>query len=1195
MTVTISYSDASDGRIRSNSSAYATALSGNNLDVDTTTNSFGTWGQSRTTNLYTIYQYFARFPYTLDSDSLIVSAYFAFTGSVSNETGVDRDLEVREYNWGTVVNTSDWRTPTQLGNLIQLAESRDAQTVSGGQRLRCGSEELTDRLDTTGEVRVVVCSSRNRKENTPSSREFTQLRTADYSGTASDPALVYATIPISTLDRYLGAQAQLSDGTHMVLEHDAQQDPDNAILLRHHDGTSASTVATLSKDELGNLHGRGAQAAALTVDDDDNIYVVGRAAFTRHSLTVQPFVKQSGYSWSAGTIRQVALSSYTGSRLNNTAVGWHNTGSGGTLLAVASHESATNSGVEMSYALLDCSVLLAGSGTVVRDSGSAYGAGLIRNVSSAGFHNFQNETGSMLDLCATPGSDTRGWLVSTDRQHILGSRGAVSVTRYVLNPGGDGFAEVNNTASSPTYATKDPQAKLRVVGVNATEFVVVSADEDAGAGLTVTHWQHTGSSFNLLARAYLDAESLSTMPTAGALAAASTWDAIYDSVSHGVWVYYFDQGNDQRLMRTHVNLDTGLAGQDETEVNSSVGASGSTNHAIRVHRGSAQGLQVLVTVANETSGGTHTTTYVVDQLNVAPSKPSLVSKANFDATNEAEFEWTFNDPGDTQSAYQLQINDSTGTSAYDTGKTVSSDNNHTLPASSLTNPGDWQWRVRTWDALDEVSPYSDFGDFSTSASGTVTIVNPDGDNPDDVQTDSYQIDWSVSGTTQAEYRVVVVRTSDSSELVNTGWVASAATSYEITGMQTEVEYEVQLTVRDGSAVETNTATRLITPNYSNPPVPAVTVAAVNSGGYVDVMTENPEIGEELDAAADGTFETGVGDWETTNGTLEQTSAQAFEDDFSGLLTVTGSPSETTLRATQPNWVTVVPGRQYTVNFQAYSPSGYSDLAQAITWYDESDTLVSTSSNSSAITSGLWIDRTGVFYAPLTAESASYGPTLASSPPSGTVLYVDELQMLNASDQPPTAVNEIYRRVAGSGTAYVLLGTTEANGTFRDYTARSGVSYEYFVRAVASDDRYADSATATLSTPLALQGVWVHDPADPRGTVEQYAYGRAARSTGLEMSQQPQHFAGRQDPVTDYGEHRVITYQISIAVPHGSSWGDDLERLQWFAQARRVLVLRDNRGRGGHGSLSGYGETDQTWGTQVRFSFTVVDREETTVA
>ena len=52
----------------------------------------------------------------------------------------------------------------------------------------------------------------------------------------------------------------------------------------------------------------------------------------------------------------------------------------------------------------------------------------------------------------------------------------------------------------------------------------------------------------------------------------------------------------------------------------------------------------------------------------------------------------------------------------------------------------------------------------------------------------------------------------------------------------------------------------------------------------------------------------------------------------------------------------------------------------------------------------------------------------------------------AGDRPLPVGNEIYRRRAGTGEPWVLLAEIEPDGTYRDYTAPSGVPLEYMARA-----------------------------------------------------------------------------------------------------------------------------------------------------
>lgn len=137
--------------------------------------------------------------------------------------------------------------------------------------------------------------------------------------------------------------------------------------------------------------------------------------------------------------------------------------------------------------------------------------------------------------------------------------------------------------------------------------------------------------------------------------------------------------------------------------------------------------------------------------------------------------------------------------------------------------------------------------------------------------------------------------------------------------------------------------------------------------------------------------------------------------------------------------------------------------------------------------------------------------------------------------------------------------------------------------------YTDSSSATTS--LSLLGVWIHDPLDAEGTVRNYLYGRSSRSTSIEVEAASLVYAGRTYQVTEYGEHQRDEYSVSIDVPHGETWASDLADLEAFAEARRTLCFRDNRGRQMFGTLSGYGESDEDGGTAVRLTFSRVDYDE----
>jgi hypothetical protein len=137
--------------------------------------------------------------------------------------------------------------------------------------------------------------------------------------------------------------------------------------------------------------------------------------------------------------------------------------------------------------------------------------------------------------------------------------------------------------------------------------------------------------------------------------------------------------------------------------------------------------------------------------------------------------------------------------------------------------------------------------------------------------------------------------------------------------------------------------------------------------------------------------------------------------------------------------------------------------------------------------------------------------------------------------------------------------------------------------------YTDSVPVTAE--LALQGLWVHDPQDPSGTVKNYPYGRAQRSSGLSTDQTALMFAGRSNPVVDFGEHQTAQMSAQIDLPESTDRDVKVEELQEFAVARRTICVRDNRGRKFFGAIDDVNDSDEDWGTRVGMKILRVDYSE----
>lgn len=846
MTVNIIYGDATDGYLSSAQGNYTNSRNGINLAA-TTASGTVYYGESWDSPNYFHHQGFMRWSYVATPGEVVTSAVMRVRHAVINASDIPRWLEFRRYDWGASVDVADWRNAAALSALDWYATVWDAHTAIG-KHSYAGSTQLVGKLnaDGTQTLGMVLVSGRQRQGNIPTKDETSAVWAADTAGTADDPALIYTTVPRSTLVRMGAAQARLSDGSWVYLESNGVE-PSPTVTLKRNDGTASATLAAVpigtSGSDFGGTDGVGSQSMALVVDAADNIYVIGRVGNAGNSLAAKAYAKGGGLVWTGQPLRSAGLPSYAGA-INNVAAAFHQTPAGPRVIFAAVGHTAHDAfpggvGNELVYAILSADHLITGAGSLLRASGSALGTIQPAVTASGEFNTLANETGSGLDLI--PGSATHGYVLSFAKGQVLGDNHPLQVGRYALAADGSSLAG-SEYADLGSWGVKDATGKVRVVCIGTGVIATVTMDEDAGFGPAVRVLQNTApGSWVTLGRVDFGGEAVPSLPAEAAMARTLAWDAIYNATEHTLWIYYADAANPRQVRRTSVDLSTYQATRAETLVGGPIGADG-TVQAIRVARNERATRSTLVTVAHKSAAGALTTTYLVDIFNVAPTEPTLAPKANYDATAASTFSWAFSDPnvGDAQSAYQLQvIRTDTGATTLDTGKVASAVTSHALAGGTLTNGLAYQWRVRTYDALDVVSPWSPYGTFSTSAGGTVTITDPATDNPAGVITDNYVVQWAVAGTVQADRRVRVVRSDTGAQLLDTGYVASPDNFYEVTGMLTDVEYQVQVTVRNASAVPSGTGARLITPSYGTPEVPAVTVDAYGLDGYIRVGITNP--------------------------------------------------------------------------------------------------------------------------------------------------------------------------------------------------------------------------------------------------------------------------------------------------------------------------------------------------------------------
>lgn len=163
----------------------------------------------------------------------------------------------------------------------------------------------------------------------------------------------------------------------------------------------------------------------------------------------------------------------------------------------------------------------------------------------------------------------------------------------------------------------------------------------------------------------------------------------------------------------------------------------------------------------------------------------------------------------------------------------------------------------------------------------------------------------------------------------------------------------------------------------------------SSGGGTGGGTTAPGTGVSSGlGVADGTFESGAGQWTATNGAVVQSATQAFSGSFSAQVTVAGSPSQAFLRDNISNMVSVIPGTSYTATMQVWTATASQSFHASIDWYSAQFQLLSTSaSGNTTPTASTWTALSETATAPAGAAYAAYGPTVAT-PASNLVFYSD---------------------------------------------------------------------------------------------------------------------------------------------------------------------------------------------------------------
>lgn len=812
------YAQTADGYVSNASATYATArsMTGGTLASDNASGSLIV-GQKNVSGTYTCYESFISFDTSaIPATEQVVSSTLVLTAATNHGYATN----VFPYDWGTAVSTASGVSGTTLAGLTGSGVlGTDSTTMMNGTTAGSGT-------------RFVLASDQQTAGVAPGTNvdQTTTFDSADTSGTVNDPTLTAYTSVMSTLTHVGNGLAQTSDGLWVSLRSDGAATP--TITLSYSANASAWTaIDTVPTGTVGGtfnvstLHGH--QVLSMCLDGSDNIYIAGVQGGNGY-LMVYAYQRTPGTNtWTRKSADTTPLSNAIldpGTALEATYIA-----SANRILVGLMTPAQNTVAVVWAMASFSASSLLnnqTGSEMIhgyLQESGVATGSGACV---------FKN-------LASTSSSDT---YPAFSRVTLPGSN--VAVMYPVL---GNYTMSSTNAAPAAAIGFQNGENKVRAVrsGSNTHELI---QDDSLGSYTNVGCFNRvqlyaTASTFQAASSVQDSAtgNTTQTQPATSKVAQSLKWDAYYDSSANKVWVYYLDTTDSRKLHRTSFSIGSGLWVGDDVVVNDAVGASGSSNLAVRCVTTPTNLTSMLVEVAN-LSGGVHSVISVIDFINHAPYAPTLSTRTPFDATKNSSVAWTFSDPdaGDIQTAYQVEIdNATTGATAYNSGKVVSSASTLTLPGNTLSNDVSYEFRVTTWDSHNVAGPASGWQTFVTSSAPVITLTAPNQANAPTAN-NYYDVSWTYSqagSSPQASYRLVATRAADNSVLYDSGVVSSTATTQRATGLLSET-CNVSLTVTSANNIST-VVTGSVLPSFNSPDAPTVVATPVSGGVRIDITNPTP--------------------------------------------------------------------------------------------------------------------------------------------------------------------------------------------------------------------------------------------------------------------------------------------------------------------------------------------------------------------
>jgi hypothetical protein len=189
MTTTVVYAGAEDGYIYSEdfeNGLYSVARAGSGAKTADTIATEVYVGQDATPF---VYEGFVQFDTSGIADGDTVSAAVLNVTSQADSSATDFTIQARLSDWGTGLTTADYVAGASLSSLTLLATYATSSGFTANTAYDFTDSAMPANVNKTGATRMLLCSSRTVGNNAPSGDEYVGIKSADTTGTTSDPKL----------------------------------------------------------------------------------------------------------------------------------------------------------------------------------------------------------------------------------------------------------------------------------------------------------------------------------------------------------------------------------------------------------------------------------------------------------------------------------------------------------------------------------------------------------------------------------------------------------------------------------------------------------------------------------------------------------------------------------------------------------------------------------------------------------------------------------------------------------------------------------------------------------------------------------------------------------------------------------------------------------------------------------------------